>query len=57
MKGVKDRTTWEMGKVITVLSVFQDHHYFDDDYQIRPAEICTETGNYRILVEVRSNQK
>lgn len=57
IRGADDRTTWEMGKVITVLSVFQDHHYFDDDYQIRPAEICTETGNYRILVEVRSNQK
>lgn len=57
IRGTDDRTTWEMGKVITVLSAFQDHHYFDDNYQIRPAEICTETGNYHILVEVRRNQK
>lgn len=57
MKGAKDRSAWEVGKVITVLSAFKDHHYFDDNYQIRPAEICTETGNYHILVEVRRNQK
>ena len=57
IRGTDDRTTWEMGKVITVLSAFQDHHYFDDNYQIRPAEICTETGNYHSLVEVRRNQK
>ena len=57
IRGTDDRTTWEVGKVITVLSAFKDHHYFDDNYQIRPAEICTETGNYHILVEVRRNQK
>lgn len=57
IRGTDDRTTWEMGKVITVLSVFQGHHYFDDDYQIRPAEICTETGNYRIPLKVCGNLK